>query len=153
MDLHATTRVCVCARAQWSFPFDRPVDTSQYKDYLAVVHTPMDFETMRIKLDNGHYIEPNEFWHDLKLIFDNARKYNPRGSDVFLMADTLQVQACGTRAHAHIHPPTYTHAHTPTRAHAHTYAHACGRARAHPSWHGLGLRAQQPRAHVRSVLA
>ena len=32
-----------------------------------------------------------DFWVDLNLVFDNAKKYNPAGSDCFLMAQTLQV--------------------------------------------------------------
>lgn len=104
---------------QWSFPFNTPVDTSKYPDYLNVVTTPMDLSTMRVRMDSNNYRDPKvagqqrmlasvpcaalftqfdtthihlqDFWVDLNLVFDNAKKYNPAGSDCFLMAQTLQV--------------------------------------------------------------
>jgi hypothetical protein len=100
---------------QWSFPFITPVDTKAYPDYLNVVATPMDLGAMRTKMDSNSYRDPKvslrmcitlslgpnltirtelsqDFWHDLNLVFDNAKKYNPQGSDCFLMAQTLQVE-------------------------------------------------------------
>lgn len=34
--------------------------------------------------------DPKDFWADLMRVFDNAKLYNPPGSDCFLMAQTLQ---------------------------------------------------------------
>lgn len=85
---------------QWSWPFNAPVDLRQYPDYLALVAHPMDFGTIKRRIDAGcagggagGYRHPDEFLADVRLVFDNARLYNKPGSDVHVMANTLQV--CG----------------------------------------------------------
>lgn len=45
----------------------------------------------------GHYRTPDEFLEDVLLIFNNARTYNKPGSDVHVMANTIQVRAGLTR--------------------------------------------------------
>jgi len=75
---------------KWSWPFLHPVDTAVYKDYLETVKTPMDFTLIRKKIDNGDYAAPEDFLTDMNLVFENARVYNKPGSDVHVMASTLQ---------------------------------------------------------------
>ncbi|KAL4436667.1 hypothetical protein ABPG75_003806 [Micractinium tetrahymenae] len=82
---------------KWSWPFNAPVDLRQYPDYLAVVASPMDFGTVKRRIDAGcasggatGYRHPDEFLADVRLVFDNARLYNKPGSDVHVMANTLQ---------------------------------------------------------------
>lgn len=43
------------------------------------------------RIDQGGYRHPDEFLADVRLVFDNARLYNKPGSDVHVMANTLQV--------------------------------------------------------------
>ena len=42
----------------------------------------MDLGTVRHKLTAGEYSAPGEFQSDIALIFDNAKLYNARGSEV-----------------------------------------------------------------------
>lgn len=84
---------------KWSWPFNAPVDLRQYPDYLTLVASPMDFGTIKRRIDagcasggagGGGYRHPDEFLADVRLVFDNARLYNKPGSDVHVMANTLQ---------------------------------------------------------------
>ena len=68
------------------------MDTAQYKDYLEAIATPMDFGAIRRTLEAGGYASPAPFRADVRLVFDNARQYNKAGSDVHVMANTLQVR-------------------------------------------------------------
>lgn len=76
---------------QWAFPFARPVDTTIFKDYAVVIAQPIDFATIKAKVDGGKYKQPQQFHDDMKLVFANARRYNPPGSDVNLMANGVEV--------------------------------------------------------------
>lgn len=76
---------------QWAFPFANPVDVNLFKDYPNVVKQPMDFATIKAKVDSGAYKGPQHFFDDMKLVFSNARRYNPPGSDVNLMANGVEV--------------------------------------------------------------
>lgn len=49
---------CVYVYLQWAFPFNTPVDTSRFVDYLKVVATPMDFSTVRNRTEAGYYRDP-----------------------------------------------------------------------------------------------
>ena len=53
----------------------------------------MDFGTVKARMDSGAYTQPGQFNTDMRLVFGNARKYNPPGSDVYHMAGTLLVSA------------------------------------------------------------
>ena len=76
---------------QWSWPFNAPVDLQQYPDYGEAIKTPMDFSTIKRRIDAVSYPHPDAFLADVRLVFDNARQYNKPGSDVHVMANTLQV--------------------------------------------------------------
>uniref|UniRef100_A0A061R1V5 Bromodomain-containing protein 2 n=1 Tax=Tetraselmis sp. GSL018 TaxID=582737 RepID=A0A061R1V5_9CHLO len=75
---------------KWGWPFNHPVDTQQYTDYLKVISHPMDLGTMRQRIESGHYTDPEQFAADARLVFANAKLYNPPGSDVHIMASTLK---------------------------------------------------------------
>lgn len=75
---------------KWSWPFNTPVDITVYKDYLETVSKPMDFGTVKRQLESGQYTTPDAFLADVRLVFNNAQAYNKPGSDVFVMANTLQ---------------------------------------------------------------
>lgn len=66
-----------------------------YKDYLLRVPKPMDFGTIRGRLDAGLYtLNTDAFTTDMRQVFENAFIYNPPGSDVHSMALTLKVPPC-----------------------------------------------------------
>jgi Bromodomain len=79
--------------------FNAPVDTEKYPNYLQVVDKPMDFGTIRSRIDSGGYASLDDFVSDVNLVLANARKFNAQGSLVHQMADALQVRPI---AHAHI---------------------------------------------------
>jgi hypothetical protein len=71
--------------------FNAPVDTEKYPNYLSVVTTPMDFGTIRKRLDANTYTNLDAFVSDVNLVFSNARQFNAPHSLVHHMADALQV--------------------------------------------------------------
>ena len=75
---------------KWSWPFNSPVDVNVYKDYLEKIKIPMDFGTIKRNLDTCVYSHPEQFVEHVRLVFNNARMYNKPGSDVHVMATTLQ---------------------------------------------------------------
>ncbi|KAL6899642.1 hypothetical protein ACP4OV_006300 [Aristida adscensionis] len=71
--------------------FNVPVDVVklQIPDYYDIVKHPMDLGTIKKKLDSGSYTSPSEFAADVRLTFNNAMIYNPRGHAVHDMAIQL----------------------------------------------------------------
>ena len=64
-----------------SWPFRKPVDTKKIRDYLEVINTTIDLETIQKKIDSTEEsvktaYNIDEFKTDLRLMFDNARIYN-----------------------------------------------------------------------------
>ena len=60
--------------------FLKPVDAEflQLKDYRRVITHPMDLGTVETKLAERQYASASDFVDDVRLIWANARKYNPR---------------------------------------------------------------------------
>ena len=56
--------------------FSCPVSLRQFPHYTTIVSKPMDYLTMRKKLDNGQYTDPEEFLDDLQQIYDNCERFN-----------------------------------------------------------------------------
>merc|ERR1712000_581983 len=76
----------------FGFVFNEPVDpvALQIPDYPLIITRPMDFGTIRKKLNSSEYRNPEEFIDDVNLVFDNACTYNLPGSDAFLMTETVR---------------------------------------------------------------
>lgn len=72
-------------------PFCEPVDHLKLglKDYLDIIKRPMDFTTIKHKMDNGSYTDFIGFCSDIYLVFDNCRTYNIEGSLIYSWAETL----------------------------------------------------------------
>lgn len=87
--VHAKKALNTVTGHKWSWPFNTPVNMEIYKDYLEKVQTPMDFGTIKRKLDAKEYTHPDEVLTDVRLVFNNAKAYNKPGSDVHVMAVTL----------------------------------------------------------------
>ncbi|CAA2992807.1 transcription factor GTE10-like isoform X2 [Olea europaea var. sylvestris] len=77
---------------QYGWVFNEPVDTVKLNipDYFNVIKHPMDLGTIKKKLHSGGYSSPMGFAADVRLTFENALTYNPRGNDVHLMAETMK---------------------------------------------------------------
>ncbi|CAO2161554.1 unnamed protein product [Urochloa humidicola] len=74
-----------------SWVFNTPVDASALglHDYHTIITKPMDLGTVKSKLAAGQYKSPREFAGDVRLTFQNAMTYNPKGQDVHFMAEQL----------------------------------------------------------------
>jgi len=77
---------------RWAGPFNIPVDpvALNIPDYFLIIKHPMDFGTVKSKLESGQYEDVNDFCADMNLVFSNACTYNRPGSDVYIMAQTIQ---------------------------------------------------------------
>ncbi|KAK8492125.1 hypothetical protein V6N11_082282 [Hibiscus sabdariffa] len=71
--------------------FNAPVDVKGLglHDYYSVIKHPMDLGTVKSRLSKNWYMSPKEFAEDVRLTFQNAMTYNPKGQDVHVMAEQL----------------------------------------------------------------
>ncbi|TNM96846.1 hypothetical protein fugu_015002 [Takifugu bimaculatus] len=78
--------------AAYAWPFYKPVDADALglHDYHDIIKHPMDLSTIKAKLENRQYREPQEFAADVRLMFSNCYKYNPPDHEVVAMARKLQ---------------------------------------------------------------
>ncbi|KAM7250997.1 hypothetical protein ACFE04_022880 [Oxalis oulophora] len=76
---------------EYSWVFNEPVDAKNLglRDYFTIVKTPMDLGTVKSRLSKNWYKSAKEFAEDVRLTFNNAMLYNPKGHDVHHMADQL----------------------------------------------------------------
>ncbi|CAK8531755.1 unnamed protein product [Lathyrus sativus] len=79
---------------KWAWPFLEPVDVEGLglDDYFEIIEKPMDFSTIKRKMDvkdGSGYKNVSEIYADVRLIFNNAMKYNDEKSDIHVMAKTL----------------------------------------------------------------
>ncbi|KAF9175361.1 pre-mRNA-splicing factor prp46 [Mortierella sp. AD011] len=69
--------------------FSEPVDPTLVPDYSTVIKNPMDFSTMRAKVERNFYPNIDEFLKDFQLVCDNARLYNSKDTLYWKQADKL----------------------------------------------------------------
>ncbi|KAK6119980.1 hypothetical protein DH2020_046268 [Rehmannia glutinosa] len=71
--------------------FNKPVDVAALglHDYLEIIKNPMDLGTVKSRLAQNWYKSPVEFAEDVRLTFRNAMTYNPKGQDVYVMAEQM----------------------------------------------------------------
>ena len=68
------------------------MNLEQVPNYLLVVDQPMDLKTLGEKLQESHYATPSEFAKDIRLIFENSKKFKPnRNSVMYAMTDRLSI--------------------------------------------------------------
>ncbi|KAI4357224.1 hypothetical protein L6164_001186 [Bauhinia variegata] len=75
-------------------PFLQPVDVEGLglHDYYEVIDKPMDFSTIKSKMeakDGTGYRNVREIYADVRLVFENAMKYNDEKNDIHVMAKSL----------------------------------------------------------------
>lgn len=70
--------------------FADPVDPEELPDYHEVIDEPMDFSTVRSKLDRGAYAYLEQFEKDIFLICSNAMQYNAPDTVYFRQARSIQ---------------------------------------------------------------
>lgn len=76
---------------QHGWIFNSPVDAEGLglPDYHRIIRHPMDLGTVESRLNKNWYRSPTDFAEDVRLTFHNALTYNPKGHEVYLMAEQL----------------------------------------------------------------
>ncbi|KAJ0102900.1 hypothetical protein Patl1_04793 [Pistacia atlantica] len=76
---------------KFGWVFNKPVDVKGLglHDYYTIIKHPMDLGTVKVRLTKKLYKSPKEFAEDVRLTFNNAILYNPKGQDVHVMAEQL----------------------------------------------------------------
>merc|ERR1712241_1191606 len=64
-----------------SWPFMKPVNKKQVKDYYEKIKEPMDLETISRKITSHKYHSREEFVRDMKLIYQNSLAFNGENSE------------------------------------------------------------------------
>ena len=75
-----------------SWPFKKPVDAIKLKlpDYHSIIKQPMDFGTIKKRLNNKYYWSATECIDDFRLVFRNCVIYNKPDQDIVLMSKALE---------------------------------------------------------------
>ncbi|XP_069764322.1 bromodomain-containing protein 1 isoform X4 [Narcine bancroftii] len=72
--------------------FTQPVSLKEVPDYLDHIKHPMDFSTMRKRIEDHGYNNLDEFETDVNLIIDNCMKYNAKDTIFYRAAVRLRDQ-------------------------------------------------------------
>ena len=59
-------------------------------DYLDIIKQPMDFGTIKARLQSNYYTKMQEFLHDVQLVFENCILYNGENSQVSIMCKAVR---------------------------------------------------------------
>lgn len=81
-----TTKLKVMPEA---WPFLKPVNKKQVKDYYNVIKKPIDMETIGKKIQAHKYHSREEFLRDIQLLVDNCRAYNGVNSQFTRQAEAV----------------------------------------------------------------
>ncbi|CAH2037396.1 unnamed protein product, partial [Iphiclides podalirius] len=81
-----TTKLKIMPEA---WPFVKPVNKKQVKDYYSVIKKPIDMETMGKKIQAHKYHSREDFLKDVQLLVDNCRAYNGVNSQFTRQAETI----------------------------------------------------------------
>ncbi|XP_075223802.1 ATP-dependent chromatin assembly factor large subunit isoform X2 [Lycorma delicatula] len=73
-----------------AWPFLRPVTKSEVPDYHTIIKTPMDFGTIKHKLNMLEYNKNSQVIADAMLVFNNCYTYNQSDSEVYKAGERLQ---------------------------------------------------------------
>ncbi|XP_023806546.1 bromodomain adjacent to zinc finger domain protein 2B isoform X3 [Oryzias latipes] len=65
-----------------AWPFLTPVNHKVILGYRKVIKKPMDFSTIKKKLNNNLYFDLETFMADVNLVFDNCEKFNEDDSEI-----------------------------------------------------------------------
>ncbi|OMJ78252.1 hypothetical protein SteCoe_6573 [Stentor coeruleus] len=58
--------------------------------YKEIIKNPMDMNTISIKIKQSKYSNIDLILEDIKLIWDNCRTFNQKGSEIFIRANTME---------------------------------------------------------------
>ena len=92
--LHYLKNIVIKAvwKHQFGWPFHAPVDAIKLNipDYHKIIKHPMDFGTIKKRLENNFYWSAKECIKDFNTVFTNCYVYNKAGEDIVVMAQTLE---------------------------------------------------------------
>jgi len=73
--------------------FNEPVDWKalQMLDYPDIIKAPMDFRTIKGKLESNQYSKSKYFFRDISLVFSNCRTYNVNNPTITNLCDALEL--------------------------------------------------------------
>ncbi|KAL9242971.1 hypothetical protein vseg_016919 [Gypsophila vaccaria] len=82
------------SKHKFAWPFMEPVDVKGLglHDYYEIIEKPMDFGTIKKRMeakDDSGYKHVREIYTDVRLVFQNAMKYNDEKNKFHVMAKTL----------------------------------------------------------------
>jgi len=72
------------------WPFDRPITKADAPDYHLCVRVPMDFDTIRVRLDDLFYTSNQAVINDIRLVFSNCYSYNMEDAEEYGCAERLE---------------------------------------------------------------
>ncbi|CAH1123750.1 unnamed protein product [Ceutorhynchus assimilis] len=70
-------------RYEAAWPFLRPVQQKEVPDYYDIIKEPMDFGTIKYKLNMGKYSTDSQLMRDVVLVFNNCNTYNSSSDEVY----------------------------------------------------------------------
>ncbi|KAJ1366255.1 hypothetical protein KIN20_026867 [Parelaphostrongylus tenuis] len=73
-----------------SWPFRQCVNLEEFPNYLDVVREPIDLSIIQKRLENLEYQHLKDFTADMTRLFENAKLFFARESDVYRCAETLE---------------------------------------------------------------
>ena len=75
-----------------SYEFRDPVPWKELglNDYPEIIKKPMDLSTCRKNLVKHKYKSYQELFTDMQLIWDNCKTYNIAGSEIYILAETME---------------------------------------------------------------
>ncbi|XP_044747001.1 bromodomain adjacent to zinc finger domain protein 1A isoform X2 [Coccinella septempunctata] len=72
-----------------AWPFLRPVKNYEVPDYHELISHPMDFGTIKYKLNMGEYQTDSQVMNDAALVFQNCNTYNQANSEIHRCGEKL----------------------------------------------------------------
>lgn len=74
-------------------PFEKLPDKQANPSYYAAISNPMALDTIKKKAKRKKYRTVDDVHKDIEIMFENAKRYNEKGSDIYKDAVELQKQA------------------------------------------------------------
>ncbi|KAK4885411.1 hypothetical protein RN001_001682 [Aquatica leii] len=76
-------------KQEYAWPFLRPVTKNEVPDYYDIITKPMDFGTIKYKLNMGEYKCDADLMEDAALVFENCNTYNSADDEVYQCGQKL----------------------------------------------------------------
>ena len=84
----------VCSALTDTFSnFEEKVPKKDYPDYYKLIKKPTSISDVRALVENEIVQDWDALAKEVRLIWDNAKEYNQEGSDIYLMAEKLEVRS------------------------------------------------------------